>query len=174
MSMFCFQCQEACKNSGCTVAGMCGKKADTANLQDELIFNLKKLSAVIGDNLDEKIGDFVCKALFVTITNANFSNKSIQAYIDQAVKLTKKFNSNEKAISIKPGVLATENEDVRSLRELVTYGLKGIAAYVHHASNLGYRDLEVYRFIVDALAKLTADLNADELVALTLKQENTL
>ena len=169
MSMFCYQCQETYKNTGCNVAGMCGKKETTANLQDQLIFALKNLSVMISDKVDEKTGDFITEALFTTITNANFNNESIQSYINKAELIISKIDKGQKQISIKLGVLATGNEDIRSLRELIIYGLKGIAAYAHHAANLGYRDIEVYKFIVDALAKTTMDLDLNELVSLTLK-----
>ena len=195
MSMFCFQCQEACKNTGCTVAGMCGKKEDTAQLQDLLIYAVKGL-AVVADaaNLagDPEIGRMICESLFVTITNANFDNAAIAAKIKQvlakrdAVKAANDMPANladsavwsrdesefaDKAKSV--GVLSTENEDVRSLRELLVYGLKGIAAYTDHACILGKEDVSIYENMVKALVSTTQDLSVDEMVALVLKAGET-
>ena len=166
MSMFCFQCQETCKNSGCTVAGMCGKKADTAGLQDELVLALKCLAVKSAGKIDSKTGDFICEALFSTITNANFDNNRIQAYINEAKAIN---GSADCSINLKPGVLATENEDVRSLRELLIYGLKGIAAYAHHAATLGKKDESIYAFLVEALVSTTKELSVDEMVGMVLK-----
>jgi len=195
MSMFCYQCQEACKNTGCTVAGMCGKKEDTANLQDLLIFALRGLAAVAeckGKSNDKEVGELITRSLFVTITNANFDNEAITKIITEAFTLRDKIKCDDagvkacacslpdcvtwegtpaeyaaKAISV--GVLSTENEDVRSLRSLLTYGMKGIAAYAHHAEMLGKEDDTIYAFLVEGLAALDKDLSADELVALVLK-----
>ncbi len=202
--MFCFQCQETAKNQGCTVKGVCGKPGDTAELQDLLIFNLKGI-AVYGKKLQEfGIQDndtalFVAKALFTTITNANFDNESLIAFVKESLDRKKamqaKFQSAykakngqdfngalpeaatwftdnlaefaEKAKSV--GVLATENEDVRSLRELLIIGLKGIAAYAEHAAVLGYEDDGVYAFLMEALNSTTEDLSVDEMVGLVLK-----
>ena len=200
MSMFCFQCQEAAKGTGCTKVGVCGKPSDVANLQDLLIFTLKGIShystkarelGVTNSEVDK----FIVKSLFTTITNANFDKKAFVARVKEALKLrdmmkeevvkaggsiedinhdsTVWFANTEEAFEEKAktvGVLATENEDVRSLRELITYGLKGLAAYAEHALHLGYEDENIYAFMQDALVKLTDDsLGADDLVALTLK-----
>lgn len=191
MSMFCYQCQETCKNMGCTVAGMCGKKEDTANLQDLLLFALRGLATVADRKEianDKKIGELITRSLFVTITNANFDNDAITALITEVFALRDKMKCAgacecsipecvtwegtpaeyaAKATSV--GVLSTENEDVRSLRSLLTYGMKGIAAYAHHAEMLGKEDEAIYAFLVEGLAALDKDLSADELVALVLK-----
>lgn len=199
--MFCYQCQEAMGNKGCTKVGMCGKTADVANLQDLMIYALKGIS-VLGlkaDEIDydmEGMDRFIIEGLFMTITNANFDKDRFFEKIKEALKLRDKLkadliekgvdlgdlkdpatftiNSNDdivfKATSEEVGVLATENEDVRSLRELITYGLKGMAAYAEHADNLGHEDKEIAHFIREALAATLDDsLTADELVALTLK-----
>ena len=137
--MFCFQCQEACRNTGCTLAGMCGKKAETANLMDELIRQLKLIA--LTRSVDRELGRFIAKSLFMTITNANFDNAALQKQLDEAIKLT---GENQAKLPI--GVLACENEDIRSLRELLTYGLKGIAAYAEHAAVLGKEDDSIYAF----------------------------
>ncbi len=172
--MFCFQCQEAAKGTGCTVRGVCGKGPETAELQDRLISALKNL-AVTARASGGKVGDgeglFVAKALFATITNANFDDARFVSLIteaeDRALRLAQKSGLTVGTAS--QGVLATENPDVRSLRELVIYGLKGIAAYVEHAAMLGREDTTVYAFFLEALAATEQDLSVDELVALVLR-----
>jgi hydroxylamine reductase len=194
--MFCYQCQETAKNQGCTVVGVCGKKEDVANIQDLLIYTTKGISEIVKKgNLDVKeLGELnheMLTSLFMTITNANFDREAIEnqirkmiSYRDELLKdlnlenlhdsATFKVSTSEemeeKANSDEVGVLATENEDVRSLRELITYGLKGMAAYADHALNIGKEDPEIYEFVYEALAKSLDDtLSADDLVALTLK-----
>ncbi len=192
MSMFCYQCQEAAKNEGCTVVGVCGKKEDTAKLQDLLIYICKGISVLAEEaeamgKLDDKVGFFIVKSLFATITNANFDNERFYELIDEAFTLRDELqeitNSKStldcvtwkgdksdyitKAASI--GVLSTENEDIRSLRELIIYGLKGLAAYAEHAAMLGYEDHEIYAYVVHAMAVTCKDLSVDELVAEVLK-----
>lgn len=194
MSMFCYQCQETAKNTGCTIKGVCGKNEEVANLQDLLIYTLKGIShLVVKGKVDvgalDGMNFEVLSSLFMTITNANFDDGHIEgqirkmmAFRDQlrdivdagalhdAATFTVDTRESmlEKAATV--GVLATENEDVRSLRELITYGLKGIAAYAEHAKNIGKEDLTINAFIYEALAATLDDsLSADELVALTLK-----
>ena len=191
MSMFCFQCQEACKGTGCTVAGMCGKKEDTAQLQDLLIYATKGLAVVTeaaGKTKDKEIGRLINEALFVTITNANFDNDAITSKINQVfakrdeVKAAAGLGDDlaecatwtadpakyaEKAPTV--GVLATENEDVRSLRELLIYGLKGLAAYADHAYVLGKEDETIYEEEIKLLAGTTKDLSVDEMIAAVMK-----
>lgn len=194
MSMFCFQCQETAAGKGCAVRGVCGKTDDIARLQDLLIYSLKGLSeVVVKGKIDAKdLGDInykVLSGLFMTITNANFDGKAITKAIKEileardALKNSANINSlhdstvftvsspeemDKKAAVV--GVLATENEDIRSLREMIIYGLKGMAAYAEHALNIGKEDFEVYTFIYEALsATLDDTLSVDELVALTLK-----
>jgi hydroxylamine reductase len=162
MSMFCYQCQEAAKNTGCTVAGVCGKKADTANLQDKLIQQLKKIACVLEPSLE--LGRFICNSLFMTITNANFDNARFDKQIAEAEKLL-----GGKTCDAPVGVLSTENEDIRSLRELMLYGLKGVAAYAEHAFILGKEDIKVYEYMFKALKGMTQELSVDELVALNLE-----
>lgn len=192
--MFCYQCQETAKNSGCTVSGVCGKKPQTALLQDLLIYVSKGLSDIStrlraeGKTVDRKINHLIISNLFTTITNANFDNKSIAERIK--ITLSEKQNllsqlSNGKDLSEaslwngeeeefldkaqKVGVLAEENEDIRSLKELITYGLKGLSAYTKHANALLHDDEEVDAFIQMALAKTLQNLSVDELVELTLQ-----
>jgi len=195
--MFCFQCQETAKNQGCTIKGVCGKENDTANLQDLLIYNLKGIGVIAcaakakGAQTPKEAGLFVAKALFTTITNANFDDANLDEWILQAQNVKKElFESvkdkvgndlhetatwysddaasfNAKAETV--GILAMENEDVRSLRELLIIGLKGIAAYADHAAVLGIEKDEIYDFMFEALASTTQDLSVDEMVGLVLK-----
>lgn len=192
MSMFCYQCQETARGTGCTVAGVCGKKEDTANLQDLLIYTVKGLAVVASEakqqgKLDKATGLFICQALFATITNANFDNSRIITLIKEtiakrdALKQAIGFSSSldcvnwngsesefaAKAASV--GILAQENEDVRSLRELLIYGLKGMAAYTDHAAVLGFEKPEIYEFMISALESTTKNLSVDEMVGQVLK-----
>ena len=155
---FCYQCQETAGNKGCTVKGICGKTAEIANLQDKLIFVTKKLSAANVANVDKDI----TLNLFTTITNANFDEKFLNDRINKTLALIpEKFEIPEKI-----GVLATENEDVRSLRELITYALKGMAAYLYHANALGYDDEKISSFMQKTLAKLLDDsLSVEDLIS---------
>ena len=160
--MFCFQCQEACRNTGCTFAGMCGKKAETAYLMDEIIRQLKLIA--LTRNVDRKLGRFVIKSLFMTITNANFENAVLQKQLDEAIKL-----AGVSPVQLPAGVLACENEDVRSLRELLTYGLKGIAAYAEHAAVLGKEDDAIYVFCFKALQTAATEADSEKLLAVILE-----
>jgi hydroxylamine reductase len=194
MSMFCFQCQEAAKNIGCTVRGVCGKTEDVAKLQDLLIYTLKGISEILTKaKVDTKdigeVNERVLNSLFMTITNANFDGDAIAQEINEMIELrealrekttlndlhdaaTFTVGSKEDMIqkASKVGVLSTEDEDVRSLRELIIYGLKGMAAYTHHAYNIGKENHEIYQFIYKALAAtLDNSLTADDLVALTIE-----
>ena len=193
--MFCFQCQETAGCKGCTVSGVCGKKPEVAAMQDLLIYVTKGLSAVTtalrneGKTVSKEINHLVTMNLFITITNANFDRKAIIAAVKNTLKTKEeqleRLNSKEglteaalwngdeaefvkKAQNV--GVLATENEDIRSLRELITYGLKGLAAYSKHANVLIQDNEDVDAFIQKALTKIQDDsLSADDLVALTLE-----
>lgn len=192
MSMFCFQCQEALKNEGCGVSGVCGKKPDTSNLMDLLVFNLKGLAlleelAQANRPANAKVGLFIAESLFITITNANFDNVRITNQILEALRLKRDLRAELGAIELpeaatwegspesfeakaeQVGVLSEANEDLRSLKELVVYGLKGIAAYADHAAMLGYESEEVYAFLSKGLAATTKELGADELVALAME-----
>jgi len=195
--MFCFQCQETAKNQGCTIKGMCGKEGETADLQDLLIYNLKGIAVIAskskaaGIKVPEKVGRFIAQGLFTTITNANFNNESVIDWINRAQALKKElfesvkgkigsdfhetvtWYSNDvssfKTRAAAVGVLATANADVRSLRELLTLGLKGISAYADHAAILGVTKPEIWDFLYDGLASTTQDLSVDEMVGLVLK-----
>ena len=180
--MFCYQCEETARGTGCTNAGVCGKDGRTADLQDKLIHVLKALSE-LSTVPDSDVDSFVTEALFATITNTNFDPSAIEAYIDRGLGLKARIVSNDSSTGAEwarsltkdqlmnsdVGVLATENEDVRSLRELLTYGTKGLAAYTHHAAALGYNDPALYAFMKEALVATTKDLSADVLTALVLK-----
>jgi hydroxylamine reductase len=192
MSMFCYQCQETAGNKGCTIRGVCGKTEETARLQDVLIYTLKGIAEIIvKGNIDiaalDKVNYEVINSLFMTITNANFNSDSIETQILKMLKLrdelridaegfhdaaTFTVNSRESMLekSQSVGVLATKDEDIKSLREMITYGLKGMAAYAEHAKNIGKQNLEINAFIYKALAALLDDtLTVGDLVELTLK-----
>jgi hydroxylamine reductase len=196
--MFCYQCQETCKNTGCTIGGMCGKKMDTANMMDLLIYSLKGIALVVeasGQPVERSVGQFITQAMFSTITNANFDTDRIATLILQAQKirddLKKKYAdklpadlhdavtwsgstlAELEAKNAKVGILTTENEDVRSLRELLIYGLKGISAYADHAAVLDKEDDRIYQFLVKGLASTTKNLSVDEMVALVMEAGNS-
>ncbi len=195
--MFCYQCQETAKNTGCTVRGVCGKTEDTAMLQDLLVFALKGLAACAlkaGEKADlSETGRFVAKALFATITNANFDNDRISALIREALERRDAIKASAGLALTSPeaavwsagtqeefmdkartvGILATGDEDIRSLRELLTYGMKGIAAYADHAAVLGHEDPDVYSFLLKGLEATTRNMTAQELVALVMECGNT-
>ncbi len=162
MKMFCFQCQETVRNTGCTAGGVCGKNMELANKMDELIHRLKLLA--LTKQPDRKLGRFTIQSLFTTITNANFDEARIDERIREAEALT-----GPTSATAPLGVLSCGDEDLRSLRELLTCGLKGIAAYAEHAAVLGYEDDAIYEFMFKALAAAARDLSADELTALVLE-----
>ena len=206
--MFCYQCQETAKGTGCTSIGVCGKDAETSGLQDLLIHidkGVAAYSSVLRKNgkakelLEGKVNRYLINSLFITITNANFDDAAILDEIKAGLKLREelkalatdeekkeaekygadlvnwyyesdedliKFSENQSVV----GVLRTENEDVRSLRELIIYGLKGLAAYAEHAFNLGKTSEEIFAFVEEALLGTMDDsLTAEQLVALTMK-----
>ena len=192
--MFCYQCQETAGCTGCTISGVCGKKPEVAAMQDLLVYVTKGLSAVStqlraeGKTIDEAVNHLVSVNLFTTITNANFDLAAIQARVektlackDQLQQVSDRsllpeaatWRGDPASFAVKAatvGVLATENEDIRSLRELITYGLKGLSAYSKHANALLKDDGEVDAFIQRALAATLDDsLSVDDLVALTLE-----
>ncbi|MFW6289350.1 MAG: hydroxylamine reductase, partial [Mariniphaga sp.] len=199
MSMFCYQCQEAAKGTGCTIKGVCGKTSDVANLQDTLLFVLKGISwynqKLRAHQLNPaEVDKFVFDGLFSTITNANFDKQSFSRRITWALELRNELHahclsarialpenlpdfaawqaSTEEEFEAKAaevGVLSTENEDIRSLRELIIYGLKGLAAYAEHAWNLNQKSDEIFEFMQRALVATTEDLSVEQLVQLTLE-----
>ena len=206
--MFCYQCQETAKGTGCTSIGVCGKDAETSGLQDLLIHidkGVAAYSSVLRKNgkakelIEGKVNRYLINSLFITITNANFDDAAILDEIKAGLKLREElkalatdeekkeaekygadlvnwyYESNEDLIKFSEnqsvvGVLRTENEDVRSLRELIMYGLKGLAAYAEHAFNLGKTSEEIFTFIEKALLGTMDDrLSADQLVALVME-----
>ncbi|MBN2060855.1 MAG: hydroxylamine reductase [Deltaproteobacteria bacterium] len=200
--MFCFQCQETAKNQGCTVKGMCGKPEETADLQDLLIYVCKGI-AVYGEKLKEKgtvdksAGRFICEALFATITNVAWDDDRIIDWIKQALKVrdavkekigadisgalpdcaTWASDDREEIISMAKSdevrITAAQNEDVRSLREMLIIGCKGIAAYADHAAILGHEKDGIYAFLMEALASTTRELSTDEMIAMVMKAGET-
>ena len=193
--MFCYQCQETAGGKGCTICGVCGKKPEIAAMQDLLVYVTKGISAVAtalrseGKNVPVEINHLVTVNLFITITNANFDREAICDAIRRTLaakdRLLENLSVREKlpeaalwnggesefeAKAASVGVLATENEDVRSLRELIVYGLKGLAAYSKHANALLQDDPEIDAFIQSALVKTLDDsLDAAALTALALE-----
>jgi hydroxylamine reductase len=201
--MFCFQCQETAKNTGCTVKGMCGKPEETADLQDLLIYVCKGIS-VYGEtlkkqkgSLDKKAARFVCEALFTTITNVAWDDDVIINRIKDGLSVRDSVREkvgddisgtlpdcatwasydNEKivvkAMSDEVRIMAAQNEDVRSLRELLIIGCKGIAAYADHAAILGHEKDDIYGFLMEALASTTKELSTDEMINMVMKAGET-
>ncbi|CEH32993.1 hydroxylamine reductase [Romboutsia lituseburensis] len=194
--MFCFQCQETAGCTGCTKFGVCGKSPDLARMQDLLIYTTKGLSEVTtrlreeGKQVSSEVNHIVTINLFTTITNANFDDAIFYERVKETLNikeqllslLDNKSNLSEAALynansnedmdekSTKVGVLATKDEDIRSLRELIIYGIKGLSAYMKHANALGYDDESINIFMQSTLSKMLNDsLTVDELIALTLE-----
>jgi hydroxylamine reductase len=198
MHMFCFQCQETSAGRGCTFGGHCGKNEETANFQDLLIFVLKGI-AVIAARLratclppSKELGEFLYESLFLTITNTNFDTDRIANAVVRALEFKRamlaQLNSRDLARDLpdhatwdepdrtrhvmkayQAGVLLAGDADVRSLRETVTYGLKGIAAYAHHAAILGVYNPEITDFMLSALGTLVTETDLDKLFDLALE-----
>lgn len=197
-NMFCFQCQETAKGQGCILKGVCGKDASTARAMDLLLFVVRGV-CVATDQLNrmvvpvpEEVNGFVVDALFSTITNANFDDESILKRIDKGFILREQLKklATENGVALpsvdevewtgnradydskaaEVGILREKDEDIRSLKELIVYGLKGMAAYLEHAVRLGYDDEHIHLFIHQAIADITVkELSVEELVALVLK-----
>ena len=194
--MFCYQCQETACGTGCTKSGVCGKKPEVAAMQDLLVYVTKGLSVLTtrmreeGKNVPPKINNLITLNLFTTITNANFDEDAITGRIMETLDRKQELLAQIEAPQSLPpaalwyskdrgelaakasqtGVLATENEDVRSLRELITYGLKGLSAYSKHANALMHNNQDIDAFMQSALAKTLDDsLSTDDLIALTLE-----
>ncbi len=200
--MFCFQCQETAKNQGCMVKGVCGKPEETADLQDLLIYICKGIS-VYGERLNETgtvdrdAARFICKALFTTITNVAWDDGVLMDRIREGLTVRDAVKEKlgaalpgllpdcgtwasgdkkeimDKAMSDEVRITATQNEDVRSLRELLIIGCKGIAAYADHAAILGYEKDDIYGFLMEALASTTKELSVDEMIAMVMKAGET-
>ncbi|MGM0900322.1 MAG: hydroxylamine reductase [Bacillota bacterium] len=201
MSMFCYQCQETANGTGCTIAGICGKKDDLANMQDLLVYVAKGIAIVNTEARElglkhSKADEFIVNSLFMTITNANwdkndFFNKvrtglNIREEIKSAIQEAgselsnssdfvtwygeSNFEFETKAASQEVSILATRDEDIRSLRELIIYGLKGLAAYMKHAEHLGYKEDTLYAFMQKTLAQITDDsASMQDLIGLSME-----
>ncbi|MDO5035628.1 MAG: hydroxylamine reductase [Porphyromonas sp.] len=190
--MFCFQCQETARNTGCTVRGVCGKTAEVAGIQDFTIYLLRSISHYAqavrqaGGEVPMSIGRYIAESLFMTITNANFDFERFITQINKGYELRRElrtalgreipsadWESTDRAeIEAKArevGVLRTQDENIRSLREMITYGLKGMAAYVEHAYVLGLEDPDIYAFMEEALVASADAEDLDELTAMVLK-----
>ena len=201
MSMFCYQCQETANGTGCTIAGICGKKDDLANMQDLLVYVAKGIAIVHTEARElglkhNKADEFIVNSLFMTITNANWDKNDFFTKVRTGLTIREEikssiqkngseiFNSSDfvtwygestfefetKAASQEVSVLATRDEDIRSLRELITYGLKGLAAYMKHAEHLGYTEDSLYSFMQKTLAQITDDsVTMEDLIALSME-----
>ena len=193
--MFCFQCQETAGGKGCTTKGVCGKSAAVAALQDYLVYETKVLSSITtqmrkeNKKVEKSINHLITLNLFTTITNTNFHSAAIKTRIHATSYAKRRLLSEVEDVSSLPktiaekidakqierkaqavGILSTKDEDIRSLRELITYGLKGLSAYVKHANALGEEDKDIDAFIQSALAKtLDNSLSADNLISLALQ-----
>lgn len=199
--MFCYQCQETANGTGCTIAGICGKKDDLANMQDLLVYVVKGLGIVYTEARElglkhSKVDEFIVNSLFMTITNANWDKTDFYNKVREGLNIREeiKFSIEKggsplanrsdfvtwygettlefenKAASQEVSILATRDEDIRSLRELITYGLKGLAAYLQHAAHLGYKEDTLYAFMQKTLSQITDDtLTLDELIALSME-----
>lgn len=199
--MFCYQCQETANGTGCTIAGICGKNDDLANMQDLLVYVVKGLGIVHTEARElglkhSKVDEFIVNSLFMTITNANWDKNDFYNKVRDGLNIREEIKSSiekagsplantsdfvtwygettlefeNKAASQEVSILATRDEDIRSLRELITYGLKGLAAYLQHAAHLGYKEDSMYAFMQKTLSQITDDtLTLDELIALSME-----
>jgi len=195
MGMYCDQCQESVKGTGCIARGVCGKSEATAKLQDTLVYALQGVALCAeasGQPLSEENGRLISEALFVTVTNTNFDDDAITAKIRQMLSLRDELRATLDTVPAHDSVgwsgdtkeefidkaetsgveALSEHEDLRSLKSLILYGLKGLAAYTDHAAVLGYTDEAIHAFYVTALAALTKDLDADALLGLTMETGN--
>lgn len=173
--MFCFQCEQTAGCTGCTGnAGVCGKKADTANLQDDLTGALIGLARAVGEKeefmspefMDSELNQLMIKGLFATLTNVNFDNESLTDLINETHRLTETIGKSE---DYKMELLWNADEDIRSLKSLILFGIRGIAAYAYHAEILGYRDETVYRFFYKALTAIGTDRGMEELLPVVME-----
>jgi len=196
--MFCFQCQETAKGTGCTIQGVCGKKADTSRWQDLLLSVVRGIGTIAdslrqaGVKTGQEVGDYIVDSLFVTITNANFDDQAILNKVDKGVQIKRELldlavknnvslpdyqevkwggeKSDYEAEGNRESILRNENEDLRSLKELTILGLKGMAAYYEHASRLDQRNEEIVAFMEKALATISNPAaDMDTLLAIVLE-----
>jgi hydroxylamine reductase len=189
--MFCYQCEETARGTGCTTLGVCGKDEKTAGLQDVLLYlckgiSLRNLAAIEKGSGNRDAESIIVEALFATLTNTNFDNQRLCEMITKAVEIRDALPKSsvyepdactwtpgsDEEIDAKAKEIAEDasvNDDVRSLRALLVFGLKGVAAYYHHAEMLGYTDETITRFIQKGLASTIQDISADEMTALVLE-----
>ena len=196
--MFCFQCQETAKGTGCTIQGVCGKKADTSRWQDLLLSVVRGIGTIAdslrqaGVKTGQEVGDYIVDSLFVTITNANFDDQAILNKVDKGVQIKRELldlavknnvslpdyqevkwggeKSDYEAEGNRESILRNENEDLRSLKELTVLGLKGMAAYYEHASRLDQRNEKIVAFMEKALATISNPAaDMDTLLAIVLE-----
>lgn len=161
MTMFCFQCEQTMNGKGCTISGVCGKKPDTANLQDELVSSIIQLANY--SEKSDKITDLIIKGLFATVTNVNFDNDSLKKLINKVkenIYCDKAFDVNN---------IWQAEDDIKSLKSLILFGLKGMAAYAYHARILGYKNNKVDEYFYEALQQISTNNNSEELLNLVLK-----
>ncbi len=164
--MFCFQCEQTVQGKGCTKKGVCGKEYTTSNLQDKLIEKLMALCVATKGNLTKEVSDLIDDALFVTVTNVNFNDSDIEKWCDKVDALRKKFTEvpEKQLLNVWEG-----NEDIRSLKSLILFGIKGVSAYAHHARMLGFEEKSVNEFFQKALITIYESEDMDELLKVTLE-----
>lgn len=174
--MFCFQCEQTAGGTGCTVNGVCGKKADTANYQDELTGKLIALAKVCGDIPTKVTDKLLIDGLFTTVTNVNFNNETLKGMCSRVDREIKELTDAKRAAGEASAIeemdlksLWTADEDIRSLKSLILFGIRGMAAYAHHAYIVGRSSDEVNRFFYKGLSALSSDCTADELLALVME-----
>ena len=164
MSMFCFQCEQTANGKACTINGACGKQVDTANLQDDLTSDLIALAVAFSGKNTAQTDKLLIEGLFITVTNVNFDNDFIEDFRGQIKKI-----GIQDAARMDMNTLWTDNEDIRSLKSLILFGIRGVAAYAHHAFILGKTSDEVNSFFYKALSAISENLSADELLAIVLE-----
>lgn len=165
-NMFCFQCEQTARGTGCTKGGVCGKKPSTANCQDELIGKLIAFALGAINEPTDETDKIIIDGLFTTITNVNFNDETIMAFCDKIDAARANYAPFEQ---MDMTTLWTDDEDIRSLKTLILLGLKGMAAYAHHAQTLGFKDDKVNMFFYEGLSAIASDLNTDELLAMVMK-----
>lgn len=171
-NMFCFQCEQTIGGTGCKGgAGACGKKADTANLQDNLTSSLINLAKAVETSTPTDITNtLILEGLFITVTNVNFDNQAIEKQIAKTDQEKGKFISDSSSNTLYDvSTLWQEHEDIRSLKSLILFGIRGVAAYAYHAMILGYQDEKINNFFYKALRSISEDLTADELLAVVME-----
>lgn len=170
-NMFCFQCEQTAKGTGCTVSGVCGKKPETANLQDDLTSHLIELASRVTDSkIDDEVIDLVLGGLFTTVTNVDFDNDDLERWISRiATKSHTLDASGTHEPTFNVSSLWSAEDDVRSLKSLILLGIRGAAAYAYHVRTLGETDMAVVRFFLEALRAIGEDHSIETLLAMVLE-----